>query len=121
MGRIFPQLIRLFLVATVVVGGIFVHAVAAAHAASSDFGAAHSHSTQAETPDATDPGIPDNTDPSHALGFCVDAHCCAPAVHMAGQSAPWQSLESGKLTFGASPDYALSVADSLLRPPRAIA
>jgi hypothetical protein len=121
MGRIFPQLIRLFLAATLVVGGIFVHADAAAHAASSDLGVPHSHSTHAETSDATDFGTPHNTDPSHALGFCVDAHCCAPAVHMSAQCALWQSLESGKLAIGTSPDYALSVADSLLRPPRAIA
>lgn len=102
-------------------GGFSVHADAASHAASNDADIVHSHAAQAETSDAADFGTPEDTDPSHALGFCIDAHCCAPAVHMAGQSAPWRSQESGKLTIGASPDYALSVAHSLLKPPRAIA
>jgi hypothetical protein len=119
MGRILPKLIRLFLIATLMAGGIFVHAGSVVHAASGDLGVGHNHSSHAETSNATDARAPDGTDPSHALGFCVDAHCCAPAVQ-ANQSILRQSLETGKLLIGASPDYALSVTDSLLRPPRAI-
>jgi len=52
MGRIFPQLIRLFLAATIVVGGIFVHMGSAAHATSS-FGVPHAHSGHAEPSDVT--------------------------------------------------------------------
>lgn len=119
MGRIFPQLIRLFLAATIVVGGIFVHMGSAAHATSS-FGVSHAHSGHSEKSDVTNLAKSDESVPSHALGFCIDAHCCTPAVHMAPQNGLRQSLERGRLVIAASPDYALSITDSLLRPPRAI-
>ncbi len=120
MSRIFPQLIRLFLAAALIVGGVLIHVDLAAHADSSDAGVAHGHAGQVPDPGSAGLSEDDQDGPSHALGFCIDAHCCAPAVHVASHDGLRHSLESGKPVFGPAPNYALSVALSLLKPPRAI-
>ena len=121
MNPILPQLLRLFLAAALIVGGVLVHADSAAHADSSDADAAHGHAGHAADLGSVDLSNDDQESPSHALGFCIDAHCCTPALHLAGQDLVRHSLESGKLVLDDQPDYAFSVTDSLLKPPRAIA
>ncbi len=122
MSRICPRLIRFFLAAVFVFGGVITHADSVVYASASNFGVAHEHVTHADaTPDSVDFSDTDKGDPSHTLGLCLDAHCCTPAVHTAAQDGLRHSLESGKLVFGPASNYALSVALSLLKPPRAIA
>jgi hypothetical protein len=121
MRRICPRLIRLFLAAVFVFGGVFMHAGSVVYASSSNFGVVHEHVNHAETtPDSVDFSDTNEGDPSHALGICLDAHCCTPAVHTAAQNLQRYLLESGKLVFGPGSNYALSVAVFLLKPPRAI-
>jgi hypothetical protein len=120
MDRIFPRLLRLFLAAALIVGGALVHLDSAAHADSSDAGVAHGHASHEGDPGSADLSKDDQDSPSHALGFCIDAHCCTPAVHIAAHDGLRHPLESGKLVFGPASNYSLSVALSLLNPPRAI-
>jgi hypothetical protein len=132
MSRICPLMIRLFLAVTLILGGVLTHVGSVVHAAaSSEFAVPHGHASPTEAKGVSFPAesssidLPepqsDTDDPSHALGLCIDAHCCTPAVHLAGQDLVRHLLESDKLLLAAQPDYALSVAYSLLRPPRAIA
>jgi len=119
MSRNFPQVMRLFLAATLIVGGVLVHLDSVAH--SSDAGVAHGHAGHKGDPGSVDLSKDDQDGPSRGLGVCLDAHCCTPAVHAATQDALRHTLESGRLGLAAASDYALSVAYSLLKPPRAIA
>lgn len=115
-----PRLMSVFLAAALVLSGLITHVGSVAHAASSDAGIAHEHLGQVDEAGPIDLAKPDTEDPSHALGFCIDAHCCTPAVHMTGQDEARHTLESGKLAIAGTANYALSIADSLLRPPRTI-
>ena len=130
MSRICPRLIRLFLAVTLILGGVLTHVGSVVHAASSEFAVPHGHASPMEAKGVSFPAESssinllepqsDTDDPSHALGLCIDAHCCTPAVHLAGQDLVRHSLESRKLVLADQPDYAFSVTDSLLKPPRAI-
>ena len=115
-----PRLISVFLAATLVLAGLITHVGSVAHAASSDAGIAHEHVGQVEEVGPIDLVKPDTDDQSHTLGFCLDAQCCTPAVQMAAQDVVRHALESGKLAIAGTSNYALSIADSLLKPPRAI-
>ncbi|HZJ12528.1 MAG TPA: hypothetical protein VFD26_07750 [Methyloceanibacter sp.] len=117
MNRICPSLTRVFLAAIFVLGSVITHA-SVVHAGLS---VTHENVSHAgATPGSVDFTDTDKGDPSHALGLCIDAHCCTPAVHTAAQDVQRHSLESGKLVFGLASNYALSLPLSLLRPPRAI-
>lgn len=131
MNRIFPRLIRLFLATTLIFVGVITHTGSVVHSASSVFSVPHEHVSPAAAKAA---GLPaqsgsinffesetDTGDPSHALGLCLDAHCCTPAVQMTAQDVLRPPLTSGKPVIAATSNYALSVANSLLRPPCAIA
>jgi hypothetical protein len=127
MSYVLPRLIRLSLAAVLVFGGFIAHAGSVVHAASNGFGIAHGHVNTvkgASVPvqsGSIDLFVSDagTDDPGHAPGFCIDAHCCTPAVHIAIHVLR-HSVESGKLVFGPASNYALSVALSLLKPPRVI-
>ena len=129
MSRTFPRLIHLFLAVVFVFVSVIAHAGSVGHAASGDFGVPHERVAHAEA-EATglparsgsiDPAESDKNDPSHALGICMDAHCCTPAVQMTAQDVLRHALRSGKGVIAAASDYALSIAHPLLRPPRTIA
>ncbi|WP_141701610.1 hypothetical protein [Methyloceanibacter marginalis] len=120
MSHIFPILIRAFLAAAFVLGGVITHANSVVHASASDFGS-HEHLTHAgATSDSVDFGHTDKGDPSRTLGLCIDAHCCTPGVYTTAQDVQRHSPSCGKFVFELSSNYALSVALSLLKPPRAI-
>lgn len=96
------------------------HATTFAHAASSQVDVLHEHSGHGEF------GFVDRSGDDHKgsgdlRGFCVEAHCCAPAVDIASYDVLRHFLAGGKLVFGPASNYALSIALSLLRPPRTIA
>ncbi len=129
MSCTFLRLAHLFLAAALVFAGVIAHADSVVHAASGDFGVAHEHVAHAEA-EATsltarsgsiDLAKSVENDPSHALGICLDAHCCTPAVQMTARDVLRHALESGKYVITAASDYALSIAHPLLRPPRTIA
>jgi len=128
MSRIFPRLTRIFLATALVFVGAMAHADSVVHAASVDSGGPHEHVAHAEA-EATsltarsgsiDLAKSEKNDPNHALGFCMDAHCCTPAVQMTGQDGLRHALESGKHVIAAESDYAHSITNPLLRPPRTI-
>lgn len=120
MSRISKRLIRVFLAAALVFCGVVTHMGSVAHAA--ELGFAHEHMSHAEvTPGSDDLQDSDKDEPGHALGLCMDAHCCTPAVQMASQDTLLHPLTSGKLAAAVPSNYALAVALSLLKPPRAIA
>jgi hypothetical protein len=126
MGHTFSQIARLFLAAALVCGGVITHAGSVTHATSSHPGATHEHVIPAEAKlvgliAQNDLSKSDREAPSHGLGICLDAHCCTPAVSAASRYALLHPLESGGFGFAAASDYALSVAYSLLKPPREIA
>lgn len=122
MRPVFPRLIRLFLATALVFGSVVTHAGSVVHAASNDSGIAHEHVSHTEAmPDLVDLADSNTSDPSHALGFCLDAHCCTPAVHMTAPDVPRRAPESGQRIIGNPSNYALSLAHCILKPPRAIA
>lgn len=129
MNCIVLRLIRLFLSGIFVLGSVLTHAGSVVHAAPGGFGVAHEHVSHAEAPTASlfgqsstvDFADPSKDDPGHVAGFCLDAHCCTPAVHMAAQDGLSHTPEGDELAIGTASNYALSLARSLLRPPRSIA
>jgi hypothetical protein len=116
----FSRFICLFLAAAVTIGGVMGHATTFAHAAPGQGGVLHDHSGHGEH-GAVDRSGEDQNGSGHTRVICVDAHCCAPAVHIASQDILRHPLAGGKLVVGPASNYALSIALSLLKPPRTTA
>ena len=130
MRRLLPRLICLLLAAAISIGGLASHAGSALHAAPGHASGSSSESRDTGSLAAAPADLAgdvfltaaDCDGAGHGLGgFCIEARCCAPAVQIAAPDVTRPGFESGKHVIGARDDYALSVAYSLLKPPRAIA
>lgn len=140
-----PRLLCLLLAVAMSVGGVTSHAGAVLHLAPGHSGGpsaatedAAAEDAAAQDADADGAAVlaiaatghagdvvwaaPDCDGAGHGLGgFCFEAQCCAPAVEMAACGVSRPAFEGGEHVIGDPGTYALSVAYSLLKPPRAIA
>lgn len=129
MNYFLLRLIRLSMAAVLVLGGVIAHAGSVVKAPSSDLHIRHEHvdtvkgarvPVQSGSINLLVSDVGTDDDPGHTPIFCIDAHCCAPVVHVVVYDVQRHSPERAKLAFGPASSYALSVALSLLKPPRII-